>query len=126
MKPPIYEPHIATLYNYSGDAHRLQNSHNPLSPLPMKGPDRPDYVMYGNPELRRKYQDNYLGVVATNLEENAYYSAENRGLEKLNQYYKPIEKETNYGIGNYIGMTNTATVYPDINSNMKKAQIKFF
>ena len=124
-RPPIYEPHISTLYNVSGDANRLMNSHNPMTPLPKQGPTRKDYIMYGNPDLRQEYQRAYLGAVMTDFEENTYYSAENRGLAQQEQYYKPIEKDTNYAIPNYIGMSNTTTIYPDINTGQVKAHIKF-
>ena len=125
MRPPIYQPHISTLYNVTGDQNRLENTHNPLTPLPKQGPVRDEYIMYGNPDLRKSFQKAYLGVVATDFEENAYYSAENRGLAELNQYYKPIEKEYNYAVPNYIGMANETTVYPDMNTGQVKAKIKF-
>ena len=126
MKAPIYQPHIATLYNVKGDVNSALQTHNPMMPLPEAGPLKREYVMYGGGEMRRQYQDDYLGVVMTNLEENAYYSAENRGLSTGNQYYAPIKSGYNYGIGNYIGLSDTTTIYPDINTGQVHAHIKFY
>jgi len=125
MRPPIYQPHISTLYNVSGDQNRMLNTHNPMTPLPKQGPTRNDYIMFGNPDLRQEYQKAYLGAVMTDFEENTYYSAENRGLALQNQYYKPIERQTNYAVPNYLGISDTTTIYPDINTGQVKAHIKF-
>ena len=124
-RPPQYRPWSNSIYNYSGDTNPAMTQFNPMNALPKRGPNHKEYLLYGPADIREKRRREYLGVVNTDLERVAYYSANNRPMPGLDSYYRPIQERTLYGKPNYIAQANTTTIYPNINTGEVQAKINF-
>ena len=118
----FYRPYEVTLYNYDDDDVNAQEiTYNRLQKLPSVGHDR-NYEIDPSESISKPYEDAYLGV-RQGFEGIAYYSA--GGETPLNKkYYLPLERETTYGIPNFVG-SNQAVAYPNINMGEVKVGIKF-